>query len=250
MALYHFQKKGKKKILIWQWSRKRGIKEAKERIGDIVKDIKGLLKEKKKVRVLEVGCGYGRALLELKKSFKDRIEIHGINKEKRWNLKLIKRYALHQKVFTKKDINQNLPKIYIADAGQKLKFPNNYFDYIYSQACIQYIADKALFMEEINRILKKDGLARLDMQPRNMEFPVEVQHLFEIWDNSKRVDFIKYVRQFKNIKVIHTQKRSIGVITMRKAKNFKMNLKFIKDISLQDICDDWHPRKAIFKVKK
>ena len=43
-----------------------GVKGAEGRIGDVVKYVKGLLKKKDKIKVLEVGTGYGRALLELK----------------------------------------------------------------------------------------------------------------------------------------------------------------------------------------
>lgn len=79
MATYNFKKVNGKKVIEWNRGRRRGIKEASERIGDYVKDIQNLINKKGKIKILEVGAGYGRSLLELKKEFGEKIEIHGIN---------------------------------------------------------------------------------------------------------------------------------------------------------------------------
>ena len=84
-----------------------GKKGAEGRVGDVVKYIKQLLKKKKQIKVLEVGTGYGRALLELKKIFGEKIETHGINLEPEWNQNLVRKYALQEKIFDKKEIITN-----------------------------------------------------------------------------------------------------------------------------------------------
>ena len=52
-----------------------GNKGAEGRLGSVPKYINEILKKKKKVRVLEVGTGYARALLELKGIFGNKVAI-------------------------------------------------------------------------------------------------------------------------------------------------------------------------------
>ncbi|PIU02915.1 MAG: hypothetical protein COT55_01000 [Candidatus Diapherotrites archaeon CG09_land_8_20_14_0_10_32_12] len=46
---------------------------------DISKIIKGLLKRKRKVRVLDVGTGHGNFLADLRHKFRDKVELHAIS---------------------------------------------------------------------------------------------------------------------------------------------------------------------------
>ena len=154
---YWIKKRGKKGEIIWRTGRSQGLKGAKGRVGDISKQIRELLKNKNKIKILEIGAGFGMALLELKQIFGDQIEVFGTNYEAEWNQKLTEEYALNKK-FSKEEI----PKIYTKiDAGKKLPFKNNSFDFIFCQATMQYISDRALFIEESNRILTKNGIAIL-----------------------------------------------------------------------------------------
>lgn len=253
MVTYNFKKVKGKKIIEWNRGRRRGIKEASERIGDYVKDIQNLIDKKGKIKILEVGAGYGRSLLELKKEFGNKIETHGINLEPRWNLDLIKKFGLHHKIFSKSDITKNLPKLYILDAGKKLPFKNEIFDFIYSVSSIQYIHDKALFLEEINRIMKKDGTARLhDAFKKKENYPVELKNLFDIWMNGKRVevkDYILNVKKFKNIQFKKTKQNSMGYLLMKKEKNFKLDLKYVSSFDLHQLGENLWGTKVIYKTK-
>lgn len=147
MPGYRIKNINGKKQIVWNAGRIRGINEAKTRMEDITSHIKSLLKTKDKIKVLEIGCGYGRALVELKSLFEDKIETHGTNFETHWNKSLTKKYVTINKLVIKEKINKCLPKIHILDAGKKTKFKNNSFDFIFSQAAVQYIANKALFLE-------------------------------------------------------------------------------------------------------
>jgi SAM-dependent methyltransferase len=124
MKKYWIKKREKGKI-IWRRGRAQGIEDAKGRNGDIRKLIKDLLKKKEKVKVLEVGAGFGRALLELKRIFGNRIETCGTNFELEWNKKLCREYALDQGFDARET-----PKIYAKiDAGKKLPFKGGSFDF-------------------------------------------------------------------------------------------------------------------------
>jgi ubiquinone/menaquinone biosynthesis C-methylase UbiE len=231
-----------------------GNKGAEGRLGNVPKYIKEILKKKKRVKVLEVGTGYGRALLELKQIFGDKVETYGINAESEWNQKLVKKYALHEKLFDKQNINKNLPKIYILDAGKKLPFKNNSVDLVINPATMQYIPDKIHFIEEVNRVLTKEGIAGLELEEERKEHPPEYRNLFEIWHNGERIEIIKYLKKFKNIKIKKSKNRPWHYILMTKARKLDFKLKFVTAIDLEgEFSKNWKIRwwgkKSIYIVK-
>jgi len=237
----------------WNKGRLRGLNEAKGRIGDIEKFVNDLLKNKDKIRILEVGCGYGRILLELKKVFGNKIITEGINLEKEWNKELCKKFGIKEKIFTKKEINKNLPKIHILDVGKKIPLSSNKYDLIISQASVQYIGNKALFLEEVNRLLTKEGIAIIEMQEIKRSHPLEYRNLFEIWKGNKLILFENYIKKFKNIKVKKSKfRKDWSVIIMKKSNSFKLKLKLMNcfGFDINEICDKWRGDKAVYKVIK
>ena len=243
---YWIKKKDKKGNIIWRRGRAQGLEGAKGRIGDIVKHINKILKKNKKVRVLEVGCGFGRALLELKKKFGDKIETTGTNYEVEWNQKLTNEYALDQG-FSKKD----LPKVYTKiNAGKKLPFKSNSFDFVFCQATMQYIKDRALFLEDVNRILTKQGIAILELQEFRDDHPPEHKNMIEILDKEKSIDVLKYLKKFKNIKIKKSKGRYWHYIVMNKTNKLNLNLKLIKVVNLEEISPKFWGMKVIYKIKR
>jgi len=242
---YHFKefKKGK---IIWRKGRSQGLEGAKGRIGDIRKYCKDLLKNKPKIKILEMGTGFGKALLELKKIFGDKVEIYGTNYEKEFNKKLIKEYAKDNRFSIKE---KDIPKIYILDAGKKLLFRNNFFDLVFCQATMQYIINRALFIEEVNRILTKQGIAVLELQEFRNDHPKEYKDMIEIWKNNKKINFLKYLKKFKNIKIRKSRGRDWHYIIIKKGKDFDLKLKLIKSISLENKAKKLWGEKVIFELK-
>lgn len=209
-----------------------GEKGAEGRLGNVINYTKEVLKKKQKAKILEVGTGYGRALLELKQIFGDKVETYGINLEKNWNLSLCKKYA-KQEGFSSKNIPD---KIYILDAAKKLPFKSGTFDIIFNPATMQYLSDKIQFIEEAHRILTKEGIAALELEQYRPTHPVEYQNNIEIWDKEgKRIDVLNYLKKFKNIQVKKSKNRPWHYILMKKVKNFNLGLKLIKYINLEEI---------------
>lgn len=157
------------------FSRSRSLEDLNKRFGTgIVEKIVGLmLKRNGNVRVLELGCGEGRVLMQLRKLFPS-IELHGINKKK-WGAmkssKSLMQTGLFYKIFTRTELRKvKLPKIHFYDAN-RLRFKSNYFDLIISQVAIPYFERKDWVLEEIWRTLRKGGMAFLYIDGYQKNYP-------------------------------------------------------------------------------
>ena len=173
--------------------------ENKFKQGVVTKAIEKAKKLEDTVRVLEIGCGEGRVLMELRKLFPD-IELYGINKEP-WpamqGSQSLKKTALYYKIFSPTEIeNISLPKIQFYDA-KELRFQDNYFDAIISQFAIPYIDRKDILIEESWRTLKKGGSAFLHIDTRQDNYPDFMQcktPRFIIYNGSKEYQLKKFIQ--------------------------------------------------------
>lgn len=249
MTIYNIKKVNGKRKRVWNTGRCRGIKDAQERLGNITGDIDFLLKKKDRVRVLEVGCGYGRALLELRKQYGDRVETFGINLEPRWNQNLTRIFGLAEKIFDKSGIDENLPKVLIADAGKGLAFPRNYFDYVFAQATVQYIHDKAHFLEEVNRVLTPVGLARIEVQDYKKRYDKPYKNIFEIHKGNKIIPFRDYIKRFPNLEISTSKTHDWTILRMKKSSAFKLRLKLTNSFALEPLNKGYWGTKAIYETR-
>lgn len=186
------------------------------------------------VRILEIGTGEGRVLMQLKKLFPD-IELYGVNKEP-WNEmkgpESLEKTALYYKIFTQEELQGiTLPKIEFYDA-KELSFEDNYFDIIISQYAIPYIDRKDRFLEEAWRILKKGGSAFLHMDTYDGMYPDFIQDVtprFIIYKNRKKYPFKRFIRNIakKGFDIRCRIANSETTITMTKnAENLELSLEF------------------------
>lgn len=239
-------------IHLWNTGRLRGLEQARTRIGDLAQDVRGLMAEREKIKVLEVGCGYGKALLDLKMAFGDQIEIHGTNVEPEWNLELIRAFAFDQKLFASEDeLERHLPTLHFLDASEPFPFPDASFDLIYSQAAAHYFKDKFRFLEEVNRLLTGSGLARIDINHKTGEYPVEYCERIEIWDEDRKVDFKDYMESFGNVRFAYDAKsRPFGYLIMNNSQEMHFEVELVCSFDLHHICTKWWGCKSIYKVKR
>lgn len=118
----------------------------------------------KKTRIMEIGTGNGRVLMELKKQFPE-IEYYGINKEKTHTFYRRESFfhtALKFDIFHKNEIENMIPPYLIfldLDFGARIPYEDEKFDLIFSQGTMDFIKYKFEVFNEILRILKRDGLS-------------------------------------------------------------------------------------------
>ena len=135
------------------------------RLEDFIEDIyekNRLMGEK--TRVMEIGAGNGRVLMELKKKFPE-VEFYGINKDKTHTFYRRESYALTAlkfEIFNQAEIEDMvLPYIVFQDLdfGAKIPYDNDKFDVIFSQGTLPYIKYKFELFNEIMRVLRKGGVS-------------------------------------------------------------------------------------------
>ncbi len=149
-------------------SRSRGLDHFHEKVKpfSILNEIERLKKEKpeNQIKVLELGTGYGRVLIELRRKFPS-IQLTGVNlkpNELFGKKEDYARTALHFGVFTKAELkNIQLPEVVFTniDNGNVLPFKDGKFDLIFSQSTLQHIKHKFELLLEMHRIMAPEGVS-------------------------------------------------------------------------------------------
>lgn len=223
----------------------RGLRSVKRKIGDVTKDIDEILEKKKKITILELGVGFGNALMGLNKKYgKRKIKFIGMNLKKEHGIKTRKDFiknALNFRVIKKSDVRRiNLPYIILGDAGRRIPLPSNSVDFIYSITTFFFIPNKAHAIEELYRILKPEGKAVIHFKHHVDKFPKEYKNLFVIRKNGKTLDVVSYLSRYKNYGLSIKRGKYYGtdvLIIQKKRKSLNLKLKFIESKSprLQDL---------------
>jgi ubiquinone/menaquinone biosynthesis C-methylase UbiE len=188
------------------FSRSRDLEKMNSRFGDtqIQQILDKATAREKNVSVLEVGCGEGRVLMQLRKLYPD-IELHGINK-KPWDVikddQSLLQTGTFYEIFKDNEVTRiKLPHLHFYDA-EKLDFNDNNFDLIISQVAVHYIKRKDLFLQEVWRTLKPNGKALLHIDNSiDINGPDFLQYQtprFIIYKYNKVMQFKEYIVELNN----------------------------------------------------
>jgi SAM-dependent methyltransferase len=232
----------------WNRGRSRGLEKADSRLGGALSDtLDSLLARDGRLTVLEVGCGYGRVLLELRAGCGDRLDLHGINVEPGYNETLIRAFAQDQDL----DVpGVPFPAIHIHDVDQGIPFPDATFDLVLSVATFHSIRDKLRFLEQVSRILKPDGTAliefptaRVDMNGEPM--PLQYQQRIEIWQRGQPVDVCSWLGSAPGVTVGEAAEDRYFMIT--KALSSPLQADLVTSFFLSDLCESWWGCQSIYR---
>ena len=143
-------------------------------VGGLDEHIHRLLeKQPSPVEVLEVGFGYGRVLLELSRLFRDReVGFHGVDLNRYVDgpeqLRVIAQtYGI---IPAEELLTTRMPALDYYDAT-RLRFADESMDFVYSVITVRFMHDKALFIEEVSRVLRPGGTAVLHIGEANWDYP-------------------------------------------------------------------------------
>ena len=240
----------------------RGIDRVDSYFGDFTKIIADRIKKKGKVKILDAGCGFGVAMMGFIKRFGDKVEIIGYNySENDGSIKTAKIQAIEKRIFTKQELEKlkNWPKYVYLDASKKLPFKNNEFDFVYSMASLYLYDDKIAFLQECNRVLKKDGIARISPAfakhfsiPRRTYIPDQYTEFWEVWDKGKEVKIWDYCKRIKGIKAVWKNKgKGDKPMYFELLGNTQIDfkLKLVASVDLNFIWEQWGGVKSIYTTQ-
>ena len=143
-------------------------------VGTLEEHIHGLLTtQRRRVEVLEVGFGYGRALLELSWLFHNReVGFHGVDLNRYVDgPEQLRAIAETYGIIPSEELaNAQMPALHYYDATQ-LQFADESLDFVYTAITVRFMRDKALFIEEVSRVLRPGGTAILHIGEANWDYP-------------------------------------------------------------------------------
>ena len=206
------------------------------RLNDISGLIKQIIEEKGQADVLEIGCGNGIPMHQLKLIFGDNLNIYGINKEvKHGSFEIALNVGSIDGVFSDEDksklqLMKKRPNFVVADAGNQIPFIDNSFDVIYSIITLPFVYDKFNLLVESNRVLKYDGLARIQYSSFMSENPKGYESLIYIGENGKEIPFKDFIKRFDSINHIKSK-----YFEIKKSEGLDFGVRLCDTIRLGDI---------------
>jgi SAM-dependent methyltransferase len=230
-----------------QAHRGRGLADLEERIGDLCAEIDQRLAGQASVRLLELGCGYAIALLDLVARYGARVEVCGINlREDDGQAAILCREAKARGIDL--DAVPNLrPTLVHADVAQGLPFADDSFDLVVSQVAWRYFRNKIGVLRDVVRVLRPDGVGLIDADEFDVKLPPEYGRLVEIWDQKALVPFGHYVARFGMSFVPVSRGRALRLV---KATSFGKELVPRLEIDTQAINPHWDGIKCIYASRK
>jgi SAM-dependent methyltransferase len=228
--------------------RGRTLDDLEKRVGPVCHQIETrLIGEGRKVRLLEVGCGYGVVLMQLLHRFRDRVELIGTNKEKsHGDIDAMLTAGLLRHVYAASDIQSvTLPTITYCDVSNGLPFDDCSFDLVVSQMCIQYVHDKVLLLREAARVLKRDGIAMIHTPLNSPNMPAPYASLLEIWEQGVPLKFTDYLAGCDE--QTGMQLGYHFCVHLSHCKNFGLDLELVQAFQLNKIYPIWDGVKSIYR---
>ena len=227
--------------------RTRGHADLVLRVGGVFDDIDERLLRQPVVRLLELGCGYGTTLLELRQRYGPRVELYGINRRQRDGDAdaMLRNGTERGLVAPGVALVDPLPAITYADVADGLPFADGRFDIVYSQVAWLYFGNKVAVLREVSRVLRDEGLAKIDADELRHDLPLEYGRLVEIWQEGRLVPFGDYLRPFGMAFVPAAEGE---YLRFGKSPRFGADLKLVVQVELGEICAHWSGIKCVYRL--
>ena len=226
--------------------RGRGIVDLERTVGGILEEIDARLAKRDAVRVLELGCGYGTALLELATRYGKRVDLHGLNRlPDDGNADILLRNARERGLLGATADARDLPTIAFGDVADGLPFADDTFDLVYSQVAWLYFGAKLTVVREVIRVLRADGIAKIDADELRPQLPAEYRRLVEIWENGALVPFGDYAKRHG---AALTAAPEGTYLRFGKSSTFATDVVPVAEIDVAAICADWDGVKCVYRI--
>lgn len=227
--------------------RARGHAELVARVGGVYAEIDERLERQDVIRVLDLGCGYGTVLLELRQRYGPKVDLHGLNRTPGdGDADILLRNGIERGLIAPgAPLADPLPAIAYADAAAGLPFADDTFDLVVSQVAWLYFGNKVAVLREVSRVLREDGLAKIDADERRPGLPPEYQRLVEIWQAGRLVPFGDYLRRYG---MALMPAAGGEYLRFGKSPRFGVDLELVFQVDLARIHSHWDGIKCVYRV--
>ena len=226
-----------------QAHRGRGLADLEERVGDVCVEIDARLRNRPLVRVLELGCGYAIALIDLAARYGARVETCGINLQQEAGQQEILHREAERRGIDVSAQPRLLPTLVHSDVAQGLPFASDTFDLVVSQVAWRYFRNKIGVLREVVRVLRADGAALLDADEFDPKLPPEYGRLVEIWEDGRLLPFGDYLARHGMAFVATSRGRALR---MTKSASFGRDLEARLEIDAKDVHAAWDGIKCVY----
>ncbi|MBJ7574391.1 class I SAM-dependent methyltransferase [Luteimonas sp. MC1828] len=207
------------------------------------------------VDILEIGCGFGLPMLELKRKFGDSINITGINRDAKFNdprralVEGVKKRCFWPWEIYTYESKYGFPAYVNCDAGAGLPFPDQTFDFIYSIATTFFVPDKLNLLSEVNRVLKNESNARIHFVLRASEScaPSQLPHadcdnLCEISSAAGEVlDTRQFLESHSGIAFKKSPCGDAEFLELEKSQSLDFQTRYLDGVFLSEMNSAWTP---------
>jgi SAM-dependent methyltransferase len=227
-----------------QAHRGRGLSDLHERVGDVCAEIDARLRRQDVVRVLELGCGYAIALLDVVARYGARVETYGQNlRREEGQDEILRREATARNI----DIDgAGLPTLLHGDVAHGVPLADATVDVVVSQVAWRYFRNKIGVLRDVVRVLRPDGVGMIDADEFDAKLPPEYGRLVEIWDEGALVAFEDYAARFGMTFVPTPRGRALRLV---KNPSFGEDLVPSMEIDANAIDARWDGIKCIYALQ-
>jgi SAM-dependent methyltransferase len=190
----------------------RGLWSVSRRLGNVVDKIRDESGGKKDYVVLEVGCGFGKAIQEMKKELPG-IRFIGMNR---------------------KPYHEQIPghEYIYGDCGERIPVSDASVDFLYSISTLQFVHNRARFFEEASRVLKDGGHMRVQLPEFRPEFG-KWMSMDVILEDSGETTLWRHLQRFPGYDVFSGQQYSLLAIRKKAGSQpLVLGLEFLPEQSM------------------
>ena len=119
------------------------------------------------------------------------------------------------------------------------------FDVVYSQAAWLYFANKIGVVRDVMRVLRADGVARIDADEVRDGLPAEYARLVEIWENGALVPLGEYAQRHG---VALAPAPEGHFLHFGRTPSFGRDVERVIEIDLAAIHPDWDGIKCVYRM--
>lgn len=240
----------KEYLLSRQPFRSRDLAELEQRVGAVGSVIRRMIRDGSNPVVLEIGFGFGTVLVQLSQQLGSDIELHGLNatpEDGDWEI--VEWNTMQLGLMTSEEFSKLIrPVLHYCNVDQGLPFADHSIDFLFSQTSFYLFADKGRFIEEVSRVLKPQGEAKIDVAPiHRTDMHPSYSTLFEIWREGQEVSFWQYIEQFPDLRMC-ARERGGHYLSIMGGSRIRLGLDFVCGVRLSEICKQWIGVKSIYRV--